>query len=231
MSLRLLAALIGLAFVACDSTASAPTRAPDVAATVTTDARPWVIDLDSFECVYDVAGTGRVPAGLSNTVYIDRANARFDGFYAGEDLPSDIYLSLSIITSAPRNELVAIDGRSYVAYEWWFAISDDIDATSVPDDSTPDLRLSLRESFGGDWMIFADTGAGWASVPRATYAIGEYEISARVPLNPAWGMDRNTTRTFFRALTRSESAIVRESRTLGYVFPEDLSWREVLHYE
>ncbi len=229
MCLRFLVVLIAFALVACDS--SKPARPSNVTPTATIDARPWVIDLDSFERVYDVAGTGRVPLGLSNTVYIDRANARFDGFYAGDDLPSDIYLSLSIITSAPRSELIAIDGRSYVAYEWWFAISDDIDATSVPDDSAPALRLSLRESTGGDWTIYAHTGTGWTPVPRATYAIGEYEVSARVPLNPAWGMDRNRTRTFLRALTRSEYAIVRESRTFGYVYPDDLSWREVLHYE
>jgi len=63
-----------------------------------------------------------------------------------------------------------------------------------------------------------------------TYQIGEYEVSARVPLTDAWGMDRLTTKTFFRAVTRSESGIIGEDRALGYVFPDDLSWQEVHYY-
>jgi hypothetical protein len=199
-------------------------------ATATPDARSFLFDLATLGRVYDVAGTGRVPLGLLNTVYIDKANARRTGFYAGEDLPSDEYLSLSTIASAARDAMAAIDGYSHVSYEWWFIVGDDLEATSYEfrTDRAPSFRIALREREPGRWEVYEDSGPGWSAVPGATYEIGQYEVGLRVPLQDSWGMDRATTQTYFRAVARTEPGwIVGEDRALGYVYPDDLSWRAV----
>jgi hypothetical protein len=201
--------------------------------TATPDTRSFLFNVETLERVYDVAGTQRVPLGLWNAVYIDRADARRTGFYAGSDLPSDEYLNLSIIAGAAPDGLVTIDGRSNVSYEWWFVVDHNVDAIPVVIDKrrAPGLRLALREAEPGQWKVYHDAGSGWTAVAGATYQIGEYEVSARVPLADALGMDRLTTKTFFRAVTRSESRIIGEGRALGYVFPDDLSWHEVGVYD
>ncbi|MEX2247811.1 MAG: hypothetical protein WEC75_14125 [Dehalococcoidia bacterium] len=199
---------------------------------MTPDTGSFLFDVGTLQRVYDIAGTQRVPLGLLNAVYVDRANARRTGFYAGSDLPSDEYLSLSVIAGSARDGLVAMDGRSYVSYEWWFVVDDNVEslAGEVNPNRAPGVRIALREADPGGWAVYQDSGLGWTVMAGATYQIGEYEVSARVPLAAAWGMDRLTTRTFFRAVTRSESGIVGEDRALGYVFPDDLSWREVVYY-
>jgi hypothetical protein len=229
-----LVALVALAALlfACQQSDAPATPLVQVAPplTATPDSRAYVYDVDTLERVYDVAGLGRVPLGLINTVAIDRANAWFGGFYAGEDLPSARLMGLSVITWAQRDALVTIDGRSYVSYEWWFSIVRNVDATGVAGEPEPDLRLAIREVNGGDWAVYADAGSGWVPVEGAAVEIGEYEVSARVPLQESWGMNLLTTRTFFRALTREEGWLENEQRNFGWVYPEDLTWREVLSY-
>ena len=188
--------------------------------------------METLERVFDVAGTQRVPLGLLNAVYIERANARRTGFYAGADLPSDEYLNLSLIAGSARDGLVATDGHSYVSYEWWFVIDGNVEslARGIDRDRAPGVRIALREAEPGRWQVHEDSGSGWTVMTGATYQIGDYEVSARVPLAAAWGMDRLTTKTFFRAVTRSESGIIGEDRAFGYVFPDDLSWQEVNYH-
>jgi hypothetical protein len=189
-----------------------------------------VYDLDAMELVHDVAGFGRVPLGLINIVAIDRADARFDGFYAGEGLPSAEHLTLSIITPAARAKEAATNGRTHQAsYEWWFRI-DNLDVSSIPAEYPADLRIGMRETAAGVWTLEVDLGPGWAPIAGATYNIGVFEVSAEVPLDPVWGMNRNTTTTFFRAVTRYDLAVSGDDRAFGWVWPEDLSWREVLYY-
>lgn len=205
----------------------------NVTSTATPDARSFLFNVETLERVYDVGGTQRVPLGLLNSVFIDRADARRTGFYAASDLPSDEYLNLSIIAGSARDGLVTIDGRSYLSYEWWFVVDHNVESLreEINQHRAPGLRIALREVEPGQWKVYEASGSGWTAVAGATYQFGEYEVSARVPLANAWGMDRLTTQTFFRAVTRSESRIVGENRALGYVFPDDLSWREVVVYD
>ena len=233
MNARILLLPLAVILIACDSSdapATTPATVDPTATAMPSYERSYVYDVDTFERVYDVAGSGRVPLGLINTVAIDRANAWVSGFYAGEDLPSSLFVRLSVITWAMRDGLITIDGRSYVSYEWWLSIVHDVDATAVVGEPVPDLRLAIREVSGGDWAVYEETGSGWAPVPGATVEIGEYEVSAHVPLQESWGMNRLTTRTFFRAVTRDEGLIIDGDRHYGWVYPEDLSWREVIGY-
>ena len=216
--------------LACDGTDDSSARATATGEACASAERAYVYNLDMMERVHDVAGSGRVPLGLINTVAIERANAWFDGIYAGEALPSSWTLELSVVAQALRDELVAIDGKSYVSYEWWFAIVHDVDAEAVEGEPDPDVRVAIREERGGDWAVYVDEGSGWKPVPGAAVNIGKYEVSATVPLAESWGVDRETTRTFFRAFTRSEGFIADDPREFGWVFPEDMSWREVLWY-
>ena len=219
--------------LACSRSSGSPAATQSPTATATPDARSFLFDLATLARVYDVAGTRRVPLGLLNRVYIDRANARRTGFYAGGGLPGDEYLNLSTIAGSARDGLVTIDGHSHVSYEWWFVIERNVDALpgEVDPARAPALRIALRETEPGQWDVYEDAGSGWTVVPGATHQIGEYEVSARVPLADGWGKNRDTTKTFFRAVTRSDSEwIVGEDRALGYIFPDDLTWREVVQY-
>ena len=213
--------------IGCSHSPRSPT--PTTAVTATPDGRSFVFDTQTLGRVYDVAGTGRVPLGLWNSLYIERANARRTGFYAGADLPSSEYLSLSTISAAAHDAGVTIDGRSHVSYEWWFVVDSDVEllAREIPADRAPSFRIALRETEPGRWEVFADAGPGWTVVPGASYQIGQYEVSARVPLQSAWHMDRAITVSFFRAISNSEAFIIGDDRALGYVFPADLSWRSV----
>lgn len=231
-TLLLSLALVLLA-MGCDSEgkSSAPiATAPQFSSTAAPDARAYVYDLDAMERVHDVAGLGRVPLGLINTVAIEQAAARFDGFYAGESLPSAEHLTLSIITSSARPKEAATNGLTHQAsYEWWFR-TDNLGVSSIPADHPPDLRIAMQETAAGVWTLEVDLGSGWAPLAGATYNIGVFEVSAEIPLDPVWGMERNTTTTFFRAVTRYDLAVPGDDRAFGWVWPEDLGWREVLYY-
>jgi len=234
MNARLLLVALAVILTACDSSdaPATPSATVDPAVTATPSYESaYVYDVDTFERVNNVAGSGRVPLGLINTVAISFADARFEGFYVTEDLPSAVHLTLTMVNAAAKGKDVASNDRTHQSsYEWWFRTVTDVNATAVPAEGGPTLRITMRETGPGVWSLFADTGSGWTALTDATYQIGVFEVSAEVPLDKAWGMNRNTTKTFYRAVVRYDPFVIGDDRKFGWVYPEDLSWREVFPY-
>ena len=225
--------LLAAAVVGCrGSSPSSPAPSPSIVtpdATPTPDPRASVFDLRTLTRVYDINGTGRVPLGLANSLGIVSANARFKGFYVSEDLPQNMFLHLSLSLGAARPDVSDDNGRTHVAYEWWFATTAAVDDLSI-EQATPAVRIALRETDAGR-ALYIDRGEGWVALPNDTFAVGEYEVSARVRVDERWGI-KQTESTFFRAVTRVDDPFVFGSGTAdaGDVYPADLSWNHVLRY-
>ena len=208
----------------------APTLASPTPASVTTPfpGATTLFDIRTLTPVFDVNGTGRVPLGLYNGLHIATANARFKGFYVSEDLPQSMSLRLSMSLSGALSDIIDERDRTYASYEWWFATTPDIENPVIDPMRQPGLRIALRDADGGRGL-FVDRGDGWVALPAVdSYAIGEYEISAVVHIDAAWGI-KQTESTFFRAVTRDDGFALWAAN-LGDVFPRDLRWVPVIRY-
>ncbi len=206
---------------------SAPNASPTPAvssASTPVDGSLELFDLSSLQRVTSVGGLGRIPAGLANAVLMRSADARLATKVEGRTAPR--YVALSMVLSAPLPEMMTEHGRTGVAYEWWFAstdASDDATKTALQSEFKAALRF-VDES----WAMYIDTGAGWQPLPGATFAFGEYEVSARLPLEPSWNIAPPRS-AYFRAVTRDDGFLVI-GEDVGDVYPADLSWRKVFEY-
>jgi hypothetical protein len=179
----------------------------------------YVYRLDTFEKVYQAFVVGRVPAGLANEVTITVAAARIDRLFAGDDLPQSGTLHLAMVGTW-RADFLGADGPDY---EWWF-VTRDGGGSGYPlaiKADAPELRIGLR-NVGGTWGLYADTGDGWQSI-EGTFAFGELEASAEVPIASSWPLHRGRL-TYIRAVVRHRQP-TPEGYQVGGVYPEDLSWQ------
>ena len=183
-----------------------------------------LFDLSTFERVYSVGGLGRIPAGLANSVLICSADARLASSVDGRTTAP--YVGLSMIFGAPLQAMMIQQGDTGVAYEWWFASTEPSD-NATKAGLAADFRAALR-FVSGSWAMYVDSGSGWLPLPGATFAFGEHEVSARLPLDPSWNLAPPRS-AYFRAVTRSDAFRV-SGDNVGDVYPADLSWRKVFAY-
>jgi hypothetical protein len=179
----------------------------------------YVYRLDTFEKVYQAFVTGRIPAGLANEVTITVASARIDGLPPSGDLPVNRTLHLSIVGTW-RADFTGPDGPDY---EWWFVTREETSSVyplNIHADA-PELRVGLR-NVDGAWGLYADTGGGWQPI-AGTFAFGELEVSAQVPVDAAWPLGRGRL-AYMRAVVRHRQR-TPEGYDVGGVYPEDLSWQ------
>ncbi len=185
-----------------------------------------LFDLNTLQRVYSVGGSGRIPLGLANRLLMRSANARLDSSVEGAAAPP--WLGLSMIFTAPLPAMMFDHGRTFVAYEWWFSSTDPSD-DAAKTDLQPQFKAALRFA-DESWVMYIDAGSGWQRLPGATFAFGEYELSARLPLDPSWSIAPPRS-AYFRAVTRDDGFLANaNAEGLGDVYPDDLSWRKVFEY-
>jgi hypothetical protein len=233
----LLLAVPMLSACSASSMASAPSATPSHVVASSCQATPRsggssVFELPQFKRVQSVSCMGRVPLGPINATNMLMADAWFDRFFAGDDLPQSATLHLSVVLGAHFE--LAIDGSSGASYEWWFYTGPQTDAPTATAAHNPRVKLSVR-FVAGSWGVYADVGAGigWQPVPLSSFQFGNHELSAIARIDPAWGMNRDAS-TFFRAVTVGDGSFTDDASgqptRIGDVFPADLSWRQVFDY-
>jgi hypothetical protein len=226
----LFAFLIVVPLVGCGhSTASRPQPpGPTPSATATPDSRIALYDLNTFQRTYSVGVPGRIPLGLFNTLSMQFASARTEHLDFGEAIPTDTVLNLSIVLGAPLAALVATNGSIPATYQWWFYTAPQTDALTASPDHAPQLKIALRFADGA-WGVYTGRDGAWTVLPDTTFHFGEYEITAKVRIDPAWGLKPGDT-IFFRAVTAVDGVFVPPIKDVGDVYPQDLTWRQALAY-
>ena len=127
-----------------------------------------------------------------------------------------------------RAGLAATGGSVGETYQWWFYAAPQTDALTASPDHKAQLKIALR-FVDGAWGVYAGRDGAWTVLPDATFHFGEYEITAKARVDPAWGLTADDT-IFFRAVTAVDGGYVPPIEDVGDVYPPDLTWRQVARY-
>lgn len=187
------------------------------------DPRPYLYRIHTLEKLYEVGVAGRIPLGFLNEVQIDKANARLTVVYHSVAAPTHV-LRLSAVMAASRDDFMSGGHR----YEWQFVRADETDEPLIVGEREVFWTVSLRFESGA-LVMYEDDGSGPREVERGQIVVGDYELSATVPLTTAHPAAANDY-IYFRSLVYADDPRRPPFDGVGDIFPRDLTWRRVLQY-